>query len=93
MPTSVIDVNFLDEVDLYNIDYKSEFVILDPSAIIYRGYDNKYVNVDTLKWYYPLTKIPGRIKKRPLFYGSFEHTLLYTRKSFILDDIGRKSVV
>lgn len=81
--TSVIDVNFIDEVDLYNIDYKSEFVTLDPKAIIYRGYDDKYGSVDTLKWYYPFTEaeMPDKkIKKRPLFYGSFQHTLFYTGK-------------
>lgn len=83
--SDTININFIKESDLANINYKAESVTLDPTAIIYRGYDDKYSDVDTLKWYYPFTNRESeynrKIKARPLFYGSYDHTLLYSGRT------------
>ena len=81
MSHTVIDINFIDEDDLYNIDFKSTFITLDPKGIIYRGYDDRYSDVNTLKWYYPRQRQRSKktcIKRRAIFFGSFQHAAIYT---------------
>jgi len=84
LTTNVIDVNLVDDAYLYNIDYKAEFITLAPEAIIYRGYSDRFADVDTLEWYYPWrnkeSQYPGIVRKRPLFYGSYQHTKVYSGK-------------
>jgi len=64
-----INVNFIHEKNLHDIDHTGRVVWLQPVAIIYRGYDQQYKVVDTLNWYDP---------RRPLFFGSHENASFYS---------------
>ena len=64
-----ININWIDDDDLDYLNYSGNEVYLDPEAIIYRGYDQEYEQVDTLKKYR---------KDRALFYGSFYSAMIYT---------------